>query len=60
MRAFISQTWSEYRDKKIDLMNAAVVTDGALQKLTRVSVGGVIVGDVDSSACLHDNSALKR
>lgn len=31
MRAFISQTWSEYRDKKIDLMNAAVVTDGALQ-----------------------------
>jgi hypothetical protein len=31
MRAFISQTWSEYRDKKIDLMNAAVVTDSALQ-----------------------------
>lgn len=31
MRAFISQTWSEYRDKKIDLMNASVVTDGALQ-----------------------------
>ncbi|KAJ9217494.1 hypothetical protein DTO166G4_1125 [Paecilomyces variotii] len=31
MRQFISVTWSEYRDKKIDLMNAAVVTDSALQ-----------------------------
>ena len=31
MRAFISHTWSEYRDKKIDLMNAALVTDSALQ-----------------------------
>ena len=31
MRIFISTTWSEYRDKKIDLMNAAVVTDSALQ-----------------------------
>ncbi|RAL09961.1 uncharacterized protein BO97DRAFT_457282 [Aspergillus homomorphus CBS 101889] len=31
MRAFISVTWAEYRDKKIDLMNAAVVTDSALQ-----------------------------
>lgn len=31
MRAFISQTWSEYRDGKIDLMNASVVTDTALQ-----------------------------
>ncbi|KAL4975522.1 hypothetical protein BDW66DRAFT_66179 [Aspergillus desertorum] len=31
MRIFISITWSEYRDKKIDLMNAAVVTDSALQ-----------------------------
>lgn len=31
MRIFISMTWSEYRDKKIDLMNAAVVTDSALQ-----------------------------
>ncbi|KAL4982461.1 hypothetical protein BDW68DRAFT_57779 [Aspergillus falconensis] len=31
MRMFISITWSEYRDKKIDLMNAAVVTDSALQ-----------------------------
>ncbi|OKL55762.1 hypothetical protein UA08_09044 [Talaromyces atroroseus] len=31
MRKFISVTWSEYRDKKIDLMNAAVVTDSALQ-----------------------------
>ena len=31
MRAFIAQTWSEYRDGKIDLMNAAVVTDTALQ-----------------------------
>ncbi|KGO75476.1 hypothetical protein PITC_081830 [Penicillium italicum] len=34
MRTFISITWSEYRDKKIDLMNAAVVTDSAL-KLAR-------------------------
>jgi hypothetical protein len=31
MRRFISITWSEYRDKKIDLMNAAIVTDSALQ-----------------------------
>ncbi|KKK16427.1 hypothetical protein P175DRAFT_0430531 [Aspergillus ochraceoroseus IBT 24754] len=31
IRIFISTTWSEYRDKKIDLMNAAVVTDSALQ-----------------------------
>ncbi|KAL5363557.1 hypothetical protein BJX96DRAFT_187077 [Aspergillus floccosus] len=31
MRAFISHTWSEYRNKKIDLMNAALVTDSALQ-----------------------------
>lgn len=31
MRTFISITWSEYCDKKIDLMNAAVVTDSALQ-----------------------------
>ncbi|PYI32590.1 hypothetical protein BP00DRAFT_147217 [Aspergillus indologenus CBS 114.80] len=31
MRKFISITWSEYDEKKIDLMNAAVVTDSALQ-----------------------------
>lgn len=31
MRRFISMTWSEYRDRKLDLMNAAVVTDSALQ-----------------------------
>ncbi|PYI02612.1 hypothetical protein BO78DRAFT_463849 [Aspergillus sclerotiicarbonarius CBS 121057] len=31
MRRFISITWSEYREKKTDLMNAAVVTDSALQ-----------------------------
>ncbi|KAJ6004693.1 hypothetical protein N7540_013062 [Penicillium herquei] len=31
IRRFISITWSEYRDKKIDLMNAAVVTDSALE-----------------------------
>ncbi|RDW70580.1 uncharacterized protein DSM5745_08091 [Aspergillus mulundensis] len=31
MRKFLSNTWSEYRDGKIDLMNAAVVTDSALQ-----------------------------
>ncbi|GKZ73355.1 hypothetical protein AnigIFM60653_001992 [Aspergillus niger] len=31
MRKFISITWSECRDRKIDLMNAAVVTDSALQ-----------------------------
>lgn len=31
MRKFLSITWSEYRDGKIDLMNAAVVTDTALQ-----------------------------
>ncbi|KAL3481566.1 hypothetical protein BJX99DRAFT_218513 [Aspergillus californicus] len=31
IRKFLSVTWSEYRDGKIDLMNAAVVTDSALQ-----------------------------
>jgi hypothetical protein len=31
MRKFLSITWSEYRDAKIDLMNAAVVTDSALR-----------------------------
>ncbi|KAK2792486.1 hypothetical protein FQN52_003421 [Onygenales sp. PD_12] len=31
MRTFISTTWSEYRENKIDLMNAAVVTDSALR-----------------------------
>ncbi|RAH73274.1 uncharacterized protein BO66DRAFT_435703 [Aspergillus aculeatinus CBS 121060] len=31
MRKFISITWAEYHEKKIDLMNAAVVTDSALQ-----------------------------
>ncbi|KAF7719192.1 Uncharacterized protein PECH_008278 [Penicillium ucsense] len=31
MRKFISITWAEYRDQKIDLMNAAVVTDSALK-----------------------------
>ncbi|KAL2845132.1 hypothetical protein BJX68DRAFT_277447 [Aspergillus pseudodeflectus] len=31
MRKFLSITWSEYRDGKIDLMNAAVVTDSALR-----------------------------
>ncbi|RAK78531.1 uncharacterized protein BO72DRAFT_467795 [Aspergillus fijiensis CBS 313.89] len=31
MRKFISITWAEYHEKKINLMNAAVVTDSALQ-----------------------------
>ena len=31
IRKFLSITWSEYRGQKIDLMNAAVVTDSALQ-----------------------------
>ncbi|KAJ5363630.1 uncharacterized protein N7496_009343 [Penicillium cataractarum] len=31
MRKFITQTWSEYRERKIDLMNASIVTDSALQ-----------------------------
>ncbi|KAH9905050.1 hypothetical protein F4778DRAFT_55562 [Xylariomycetidae sp. FL2044] len=30
-RTFLSQTWSEYRDLKIDLMTASVVTDHALR-----------------------------
>ncbi|KAJ5476941.1 hypothetical protein N7539_007085 [Penicillium diatomitis] len=34
IRKFISITWAEYRDQKIDLMNAAIVTDSAL-KLAR-------------------------
>lgn len=31
MRTFISHTWSEYREKKIDLMNASIVADSALR-----------------------------
>ncbi|KAL8832819.1 MAG: hypothetical protein Q9191_000003 [Dirinaria sp. TL-2023a] len=31
IRAFLSQTWVEYRDGKVDLMNSSVVTDTALQ-----------------------------
>ncbi|KAJ5388621.1 hypothetical protein N7509_011162 [Penicillium cosmopolitanum] len=31
MRTFISDTWLEYCEKKIDLMNAAVVTNSTLQ-----------------------------
>lgn len=31
IRTFLSQTWEEYRNANIDLMNAAVVTDSALQ-----------------------------
>lgn len=31
MRDFILQTWEEYRDNKLDLMTASVVTDTALQ-----------------------------
>lgn len=34
MQKFISITWSEYRNRKTDLMNAAVVADSALN-LTR-------------------------
>lgn len=30
-RTFLSQTWSEYRDLKIDLMTASIITDNALQ-----------------------------
>ncbi|KAI3396237.1 hypothetical protein diail_12381 [Diaporthe ilicicola] len=31
MRAFILQTWEEYRDSKLDIMTASVVTDTAMQ-----------------------------
>ena len=31
MRAFLAKTWIEYRDGKVDLMSASVVTDTALQ-----------------------------
>ncbi|KAJ5176870.1 uncharacterized protein N7482_002747 [Penicillium canariense] len=54
MRAFISHTWSEYRDKKIDLMNAALVTDGALQ-LARDLVQ-VVVDDWASSTLSPDEN----
>ncbi|KAH8589620.1 hypothetical protein B0O99DRAFT_636567 [Bisporella sp. PMI_857] len=30
-RTFISQTWTEYRDLKIDLMTASIITDNAVQ-----------------------------
>ncbi|KAI0484382.1 hypothetical protein GGR56DRAFT_613574 [Xylariaceae sp. FL0804] len=40
-RAFIAQTWTEYRDLKIDLMTASVVTDNALQ-LARDLIGDVV------------------
>lgn len=30
-KMFLAQTWEEYRDDKIDLMSASVVTDSALQ-----------------------------
>lgn len=49
MRNFISQTWSEYRDNKIDLMNAAVVTDSALQ-LARDMVQEVVAGWPETGA----------
>ncbi|CAG7948750.1 unnamed protein product [Penicillium salamii] len=42
MRKFISVTWSEYQEKKIDLMNAAVVTDSALQ------LGQNLIQDVEN------------
>lgn len=31
MRAFIRQTWEDYRDNKLDIMTASVVTDTAMQ-----------------------------
>ncbi|RMZ78855.1 hypothetical protein DV738_g3704, partial [Chaetothyriales sp. CBS 135597] len=30
-RNFLSQTWTEYSDRKIDLMTASIITDSALQ-----------------------------
>ncbi|KAE8371592.1 hypothetical protein BDV26DRAFT_275762 [Aspergillus bertholletiae] len=54
LRAFISHTWSEYRDKKIDLMNAALVTDSALQ-LARDLVQGM-EEDWVSSTLLPDGN----
>ncbi|KAI7787411.1 hypothetical protein LA080_016486 [Diaporthe eres] len=37
MRDFMLQTWEEYRDNKLDLMTASVVTDTALQ-LARAAI----------------------
>lgn len=37
MRSFIRQTWEEYRDNKLDVMTASVVTDTAMQ-LARAAV----------------------
>lgn len=37
MRDFLLQTWDEYRDNKLDLMTASVVTDTALQ-LARAAI----------------------
>ncbi|KAJ5702019.1 hypothetical protein N7488_009567 [Penicillium malachiteum] len=41
MRKFISDTWLEYRDKKIDLMNAALVTDG-VSNLAKILIQEVV------------------
>ena len=67
MRNFISTTWSEYRDDKIDLMNAAVVTDSALR------LAQDLVQEVEADWCtapsgssdniqqiIYDSAALTR
>lgn len=47
MRTLITQTWSEYYDNKLDAMNAAVVTDNALQ-LARDLIEDVVADWPDS------------
>ncbi|KOC15776.1 hypothetical protein AFLA70_36g004531 [Aspergillus flavus AF70] len=54
MRAFISHTWSEYRDKRIDLVNATLVTDSALQ-LAR-DLAQEVVDDWASSTLSPDDN----
>ncbi|CAJ2511208.1 Uu.00g068330.m01.CDS01 [Anthostomella pinea] len=66
-RAFISQTWTEYRDLKIDLMTASVVTDNALQ-LARDLINEVVDrwphelpgGQMSLQELLYENACLAR
>lgn len=66
-RAFISETWREYRDLKIDLMTASIVTDGALQ-LARELVDEVVDswprelpdGDLELQESLYTAACVAR
>lgn len=59
MREFISQTWVEYRDNKLDLMTASVVTDSALQ-LARDLIQELVDSFPADMAIGGDELALQR